>query len=365
MMSYLKKLNRSKNYFLKSKKLSLKLKLITALAKRNRRGKTVSDTKEIKHIILPFIGKGIGDAIVIGGVIDLLVKSGYQVSVVADKRTYFLFEEHQNIHKLFFFDFNNKGKTINELKLYQNAYFVDSHEITHSSVETFDIIRKMNPARTIGFINKHKIYDILIDSYDDQEHLSHRYISLLSYFGLNIEGYDYSVHIPEKNKLEAAGFLSSYKDKHIIAFNPYGSVQERFFSNEQLTQLLGYFKSLDDVHVVVIGEQNKIKHIPDSTNITKNHFASFFTAAQIVKEADLIISPDTSVVHVARAFNKRIVCIYPYKLLGNGADNAVTWGPNYPLARQIRLKEKSIKDADIDSIIKQIDDEVRSFRLKD
>lgn len=67
------------------------------------------DDSTIKIIALPFIGKGIGDAIVISGIIDTLVENGYKVLVIADKRTHFLFKEWTNIYKLFLYDPQNKS----------------------------------------------------------------------------------------------------------------------------------------------------------------------------------------------------------------------------------------------------------------
>ncbi|MGJ3448626.1 hypothetical protein [Enterobacter sp. PTB] len=68
---------------------------------------------EENHLVIPFIGKGIGDAVVIGGAIDTLVKNNYRVSIIADKRTHFLFKEWSNLESLYFYDTNNKKQLIN------------------------------------------------------------------------------------------------------------------------------------------------------------------------------------------------------------------------------------------------------------
>jgi ADP-heptose:LPS heptosyltransferase len=220
----------------------------------------------------------------------------------------------------------------------------------------------MKPVKTIGFINKYKIYDQVISSYDLQGHISNRYTALLSYLELPSESYEYSISVPEKNQDEAAKLLSGIKEKYIVTFAPYGSVRERFFSEQQIAAVLSYFSDSDDVHVVIIGEQHKIKHIDDAKNVTKNHYSSFFTAAEIIKRCDLVISPDTSIVHLSRAFNKKIVCVYPFKILGNGANNAAVWGPNYALAHQIKLTERNIMDTDINIILNSIGEAMENIR---
>ncbi|SNY66901.1 glycosyltransferase family 9 protein [Enterobacter sp. CC120223-11] len=362
MKHFLKKLNRKKNYFLKSKKLALKLHLITALAARKKSDNNLEYKDKLDYIILPFIGKGIGDAIVIGSVVETLANHGYRVLIISDKRTHFVFEHNKYVEKLFLYDKTNSREIIDELKRYPKSVFVDSHEITKDSVEAFKLIKDIKPFKTIGFNDKYKIYDHAITSYDILGHVSNRYVALLSYLNLPEEAYEYSVAIPEKNKVEAAGFLSGLKAKYVVTFTPYGSVRERFFSEKQIVAVLDYFKTCSDVHVVIIGEQNKIKHIPDDTNITKNHHGEFFTAAELVRCSDLVVSPDTSIVHLARAFNKRIVCVYPFKILSHGANNAVAWGPNYSRARQIKLVEKNIMDADINVILSAIEEEIQAIR---
>ncbi|WP_431631215.1 hypothetical protein [Enterobacter cloacae] len=83
MIKWLRKANRSKNYYLKRAKLKLKLNLLSAITARSRANKTGSDLGT-NHLVIPFIAKGIGDAVVIGGVIKTLVKHNYRVSVIAD-----------------------------------------------------------------------------------------------------------------------------------------------------------------------------------------------------------------------------------------------------------------------------------------
>ncbi len=362
MIGFLRKINRSKNYFLKSKKLSLKLNLLSALSNRKKAKKQRENPEKIKHIIMSFIGKGIGDAIVVSGAIDLLTQNGYQVSIISDKRIQFVFENQNNVHKFFLYEKNSLNQLINELRNYRDVVFVDLHDINKNSIDTFNIIRKLKPSKTIGFNNKYKAYDVSIGSGDVFEHVSKRYISFLSFLGLDVDTYEYSMSIPNESIIEAEDFLSKIKEKYIFVFNPYGSTQERIFSEKQVETLLDYFSKVVDIHVVVIGEQSKIGTLKEGGNISINYHPSFFTAAQIVKSSDLVISLDTSIVHLSRAFNKRILCIYPYKLLASGADNAVVWGPNYALARQVKLEEKNIKDVNIDVIIKHIDNEIKKLK---
>ncbi|HHA1904371.1 TPA: glycosyltransferase family 9 protein [Enterobacter asburiae] len=365
MIKWLRKVNRSKNYILKRAKLRFKLNLmgnITALT-RPFNPERESDTN---HLVIPFIAKGIGDAIVIGGIIDILVKNNFRVSIIADKRTHFLFKEWSNIDGLYFYDAKNKKQLINALRELPPFVFVDSHEITHSSVETFNLIRLIKPQRTIGFTNKYRLYDEVIHISQPLGHISTRYIDLLQRLGIVVQDYDYALIIPDKDAQKAKDFIKKTTDKKIVSFIPYGSVSERFFSTAQIEAITNHLAKYEDLfHLIILGEQHKIKSITDSVNVTKNTTPSFFSAAQIIKDSALVISPDTSFVHVSRVFNKKSICLYPFKIIGASADNADVWGPNYQSAIQVKLKERRVMDTDIGPILTLIDEQLKDIAAKE
>lgn len=358
MIQWLKRINRARNYLLKRNKLHFKLMILSLISNRKKIRKTKHD-KNIKHIILPFINKGIGDAVVIGGIVDVLTKNGYAVSIIADKRTHFLFKEWENLVGLYLYTKRSRSQIAETLKYFEPYIFVDSHEITHSNLDTFKLICDLRPLQTIGFTHKYNIYDTVINISNPNGHISTRYLDLLRHFDIEIENYDYTVIIPDTDKSQARNFVKSKTDKKLISFIPYGSVSERFFSDSQIKAITDHMaKHSNSYHMFILGEQHKIASIPDSENVTKNTTPSFFSAAQIIKDSALVISPDTSFVHVSRAFNKKLICIYPFKILVAPADNADVWGPNYDSAIQIRLKERQVMDADIQPIINTIDTEL-------
>ncbi|ELP5692307.1 MULTISPECIES: glycosyltransferase family 9 protein [Enterobacter] len=361
MFRWIKKANRSKNYFLKRIKLKLKLNLLSMIAAQGRTSRTRHGSGT-NHLIIPFIGKGIGDAIVIGGVIETLVRNNFQVSVIADKRTHFLFKEWRNLEALYFYEPNNKKMLIKVLRELPPFVFVDSHEITHSNVETFNLIRLIKPHKTIGFTRKYRIYDEVINISCPLSHISTRYIDFLMHLGISAQNYDYTVIIPDDDVQKAKDFLKKTTDKKTVAFIPYGSVSERFFSTGQIEAITSHMaKYKDTFHLIILGEQHKIKPIPDSDHVTKSSLPSFFSAAQIIKESALVISPDTSFVHVSRAFKKKLICLYPFKMLVAQADNADVWGPNYESAIQVRLKERRVMDTDVRPILNIIDEQLKSI----
>ena len=69
--------------------------------------------------------------------------------------------------------------------------------------------------------------------------------------------------------------------------------------------------------------------------------------AELIKGADLIVSPDTSIVHLGKAFDKKMICIYR-KELGKEDKNSILWGPNSEKAKIIFVEEKTKDGEEID-----------------
>jgi len=74
-----------------------------------------------------------------------------------------------------------------------------------------------------------------------------------------------------------------------------------------------------------ISKENKVKIIETR---------GMAEVAELIKRANLVVSPDTSIVHLARAFDKKMICIYR-KELGKEDKNSILWGPNSEKAKVI------------------------------
>lgn len=66
---------------------------------------------------------------------------------------------------------------------------------------------------------------------------------------------------------------------------------------------------------------------------------SILDTAILIKKSDYVISPDTSIVHIASAFNKKMITVYPPKGGKYGVDHLV-WAPKSEYSRVIFCKDK-------------------------
>ena len=61
----------------------------------------------------------------------------------------------------------------------------------------------------------------------------------------------------------------------------------------------------------------------------------------LIHEADIVISPDTAVVHISAAWKKRLISVYKQV-----SDNKNLWAPGYENASQIIVPNPIISDAE-------------------
>lgn len=98
--------------------------------------------------------------------------------------------------------------------------------------------------------------------------------------------------------------------------NPFASVAERSLSLPQLEKLAIDIVQHPDTQVFIIGEGKKLADLAiDDEKITVCRFKSLWDAIMLIKKADLVVSVDTAIVHIACAFDKKIIAIYFSMLL--------------------------------------------------
>ena len=169
----------------------------------------------------------------------------------------------------------------------------------------------------------------------------------------------YDVFYPEKNKLDALSFLSLFESsKIIIGLNIEGSNDEKKISNEDVKKIILGLHAINNNIIIILlhkpGDKDWISQlIPNEASLYA--FPSYPTEsildlAAIIDSLDLIISPDTSIVHMACAFNKPLVAIYRNHML-----LFEIWYPisdfNYVIFSD---HEDSLKSIDIDNILNKI-----------
>ncbi|MCO6524377.1 MAG: hypothetical protein J6562_05060 [Candidatus Schmidhempelia sp.] len=353
----LKYLNRQRNLKTKILKNEIKILFITLL-KGNKRTPFIADNYQT--ILLFMHTMGLGDAIVCSGFIDNLRKHNKKVYIIAEKRISFLFNTCIPVDGVFEFDRKNHAQLKKTIKQHYFDLIIDFSDMDSTVIHRLYTLYITNYQHALSFNqNKLTIYDTNI-LYNENKHISDRMLYVLKLLNLPAEHYQYIIHFPQviTNKVET--FIKKNDINNLIIFNPFASEKSRSMSNQQIYSLLTELDKYDK-YTTLVFDLGKDLDFSSYQHVIANPYSDFISAACLVQFADLVITVDTSIVHLATALDKGQIAIYNNRLFNNRFNNNVVWGPNSDKALQITTNKylntemgDPIADLDPNLIIKAL-----------
>lgn len=327
--SKLRQWNRRRNYYFKS----LRMRIARLLWDDRRQSPFKLD--EIKKILLLRDDGKIGDMVVSTLLIREISARGYIIDVLATPENIIVIENNPFIRRIFL---NNQKNIENILSEERYDAVIDmGDKIPPKSLR---FLKKISAKNNIGFNKEaYNIYNksIAYNGYD--RHITARYSLLMDQLEFVGHSVNYDLHIPQKNLLSVSNYLSSLPGKYNIVINPFTASKERDFSQQQLQELINSLHaSYKGLNILLIGLPDRLARISVS-NAVVNLNMSINDAMSLIYHCDLVISPDTSVVHIAAAWKKPLVALYGNDMHGMFNNNDV-WGPGYREAIQITTADK-------------------------
>jgi ADP-heptose:LPS heptosyltransferase len=328
-------LNRQRN--LKTKVLKNKAKILFfTLLKIDK--KTSFNADNYQSILIFAHTIGLGDAIVYSGLINILRQHNKKVYIVAEKRVSFLFNTFIPTDGVFEFDSKNRTRFKKTIKQHYFDLIVDFSDMDGTVIHRLYTLYITKYQHALSFNQKKpSLYDTNI-IYHENKHISDRMLYVLKLLNLPANNYQYTVYFPQVIMRKIEKFIGQPLINKLIIFNPFASEKNRCMSNQQIYALL---TELDKYHnyTTLVFDLGKDLDFSSYQHVIANPYSDFITAACLVKFADLVITVDTSIVHLATALNKRQIAIYNNRLFNNRFDNNVVWGPNSDKAVQITTRE--------------------------
>jgi ADP-heptose:LPS heptosyltransferase len=187
------------------------------------------------------------------------------------------------------------------------------------------------------------LYDMFTNM-PKNEHFRNIWLFTLEPFGVTPKSNKYDLFLTEKQKEKAHNFLKRYTTKTLIGINLEGAVKGKIIEFIQLLQICnGLFKVNKNIHIIIITTPINFKNVKRKIFQTNLDYVdvsyktdTILDAAAIINEMDLIITPDTSIVHVASALNRPVVSIHE-----NNMDSYKLFAPTSDLAKTVFSKSKN------------------------
>ena len=358
MKNLIKKINRIFQDYMREKRLKIG-KYIWDRKEKTKiiEGDNFLENNNIKSILfLRYDGK-IGD-MVVNSLMFREIKKVYpdtKIGVITRGAAIDIIKNNPNVDEIY--EYHKDRKKIKDLalKIKEEKYdlLIDFSEMLR--VNQMMLINLCGARINIGLDRKDwKLFDLSIESGKDfkwTEHITKRYLAYLIKLGLKKENIDISYDIYLKNEKKYEIFFNKIKENKKLILNPYGASKHKSFSIETLENIINYLKDKDMAIILVyfgdkyeelkfLEKKYKYVYIPKKIE-------SILDTAILIKKSDYVISPDTSIVHIASAFNKKMITVYPPKGGKYGIDHLV-WAPKSKYNKVIFCKDKTGNYDEID-----------------
>ena len=347
----IRKLNRIFQDYMREKRLKFgkyiwDRKEKTQIVKENN---FIKDNNIKSILFLRYDGK-IGD-MVVNSLMFREIKKVYpniKIGVVARGAAMDIIKDNPNIDKIY--EYHKDRKKIKDLalKIKEEKYdlLIDFSEMLR--VNQMMLINLCGARFNIGLNRKEwKLFDLSIKSDKDfkwTEHITNRYLAYLVKLGLKKENIDISYDIYLKDEKKYEFFFNEIKENKKLILNPYGASKHKSFTIETLENIITCLKD-KDIAIILVYFGDKYKELEFLEKKYNNIYMpqkieSILDTAILIKKSDYVISPETSIIHIASALNKKMITVYPPKGGKYGVDHLV-WAPKSEYSRVIFCKDKT------------------------
>ena len=199
--------------------------------------------------------------------------------------------------------------TIHELKYEHFDYVIDLHRNIRTA-------RFKNQLKIISFsfdkLNKEKwlLVNLKINKLPDI-HIVDRYFDTLKVFNVKNDQKGLDYFIPKNDEVDVKSISENLKDGYI------GVVIGAYHNTKKLTKekIISICTQIDKPILLLGGPENKEEGEEIKNAIEKNIYNTcgnynINQSASLVKQAKVILTPDTGLMHIASAFKKKIISVW-------------------------------------------------------
>ncbi len=349
----------------KNKKIkALILKLIT-----NKR-KNLFDIRKSKSVLVLKYDR-IGDMIVTTPIFREL-KIAYpniSVSVLASKTNKDVIKNNPYIDKIYTNYKNSIFKDLPTLFKLRKKNFDVCIELEHSVIPHAIFRLKIIKPKKIISIHKDGRYGVNgneLDLYDyftekdKNNHFAKIWLDTLIFFGVEPSSNKYDFFVTEDERNKAKSFVSPFDNALKIGINIEGSFPEKSIQKKELEKICtGLYNNFNNIKIIILVspkqllEKKKLILELNLDFVIPSYMTKTITeAGALIEQLDLIITPDTSIVHIASCFDKPVVSIHE-----NNKDSFRLWAPTSTLSKTIfAATSYGLIDYSVDEVVKSATD---------
>ena len=186
-------------------------------------------------------------------------------------------------------------------------------------------------------------------------HFRDIWLSTLHPFGIKPINNSYDLFPSNNQEKIAKTFLKKYMKQFIIGVNIEGAVKGKKIQDIDLEEICkGLKKVHKSIQIIILTSPEKLERVNQLVKKMGHSYVSssyktskILDVAALIKNLDIIITPDTSISHIASAFDKPVVTIHE-----NNQDSFQLFAPTSPLSKTVFSTEKnSLAGYDVQKVI--------------
>lgn len=288
-------------------------------------------------VLITQLGR-IGDMILLTPLFSILKENypDYTIDVICGTKNYSIITNNPNINNIYIFD-KSPFKLIrffSQIRKTKYDYYIDPKD--HYSRESSILAGMIKAKNKIGFkSDKNRNFNLGIPTYKENEgkHYSLKILNPLRYFNIELTEKSYKPVLFEA--LESRQYFQEFREENnlrkFIVINISASQKRKMWDKEKWVDFINRIdieferKHFDFVITSAPTESDEVKYIIENTNkLIQFQSRNILDVVSLIKNSSLLITPDTALVHIAAAFN--------VKLLGLYANNPFFYSMFYPLS---------------------------------
>ena len=253
----------------------------------------------------------IGDIVLTTPVVRCLKKQlGAEVHFLTKKSYYQIISHNPYIDKIHLYG-DERAKMINKLNQENYDLIIDLHHNLRTLLIKWQLGKKSYSFRKLN-IEKWLLVNLRIDRLPDI-HIVDRYMETCRDLGVINDGEGLDHFIPEKDEVNIATLPPEFHNGYIAwVIGAKGNTKQ--FPNEKIANIL---ESISMPVMLIGGKEDRMngkaicREMGRRTNLLNATGQYHFNqSASLVKQAKLVITNDTGLMHVAAAFRKKIISIW-------------------------------------------------------
>jgi ADP-heptose:LPS heptosyltransferase len=199
-----------------------------------------------------------------------------------------------------------------------------------------------------------KLYDFYTEKKNNL-HFRDIWLETLSPLNIRPKSNQYDLFCTSSQIQVAKNFISKFHGKFLIGINLEGAVEGKKIQNTELEQICkGIKQANNNIQIIILTAPNNLQSVSQLVEeigleyvVTSYKTKTILDVAALIKNLDIIITPDTSIVHIASAFDKPIVTIHE-----NNQDSFQLFSPTSSLNKTVfSSKDNSINGFDVKKVI--------------